>query len=181
MLMRSCTAALAVLLVAASVTAAPRTLRLDYYHTGNVRQEVFSVDRVAIEPLEWPGNLEKTIDRTNLGKYFFEVKDPQGRVLYSRGFASIYGEWETTEEAKTVNRTFHESIRFPAPQSAVTVTIRKRDAQNTFQDLWTTEVNPRSIFVDDSTPPAPGPLITIEKNGEPAAKVDLLLLGDGYT
>ena len=37
--------------------------------------------------------------------------------LYSRGFSSIYGEWETTGEAKEMNRTFSESLRFPAPDA----------------------------------------------------------------
>ena len=79
-------------------------------------QEMFSLDRVVIEPGGWPGNPQKNIDDTNLGKYFFEVRDRNtNRVLYSRGFASIYGEWETTDEAKSINRTFHESLRFPAP------------------------------------------------------------------
>ena len=161
--------------------AAPRTMRFDYYHSGNATQELFSVDRVVIEPLEWPGNREKAIDRTNLGKYLFEVTDQAGRVLYSRGFASIYGEWETTDEAKALNRTFHESLRFPAPDTPVKVVIRKRDARNQFQQVWTADVDPRSMFVDDSTPPAPGALIAIERNGEPSTKVDVLLLGDGYT
>jgi len=161
--------------------AAPRTMRLDYYHSGNAKQELFSLDRVVIEPLEWPGNLDKSIDRTNLGRYFFEVKDRQGRVLYSRGFASIYGEWETTDEAAKINRTFHESLRFPAPDSPVRIVIRKRDARNEFQDVWTMDVDPASMFVDRASPPAPGALIAIEKNGDPAHKVDVLLLGDGYT
>jgi hypothetical protein len=162
-------------------SAAPRTMRVDYYHTGNDKQEMFSVDRVVIEPLEWPGNLEKTIDRTDLGKYFFEVRDRNGRVLYSRGFASIYGEWETTDEARSMNRTFHESLRFPAPETPVTVVVRKRDSRNQFQDVWRTEIDPRNMFVDTSTPAAPGALIAIERNGDPATKVDFLLLGDGYT
>ena len=131
------------LLTASEALAAPRTLRLDYYHTGNAKQELFSVDRVVIEPLEWPGNPEKSIDSTNLGKYFFEVKDAKGRVLYSRGFASIYGEWETTDEAQTMNRTFHESVRFPVPDGPVKVVIRKRDELNQFQDVWTANVDPK--------------------------------------
>ena len=49
------------------------------------------------------------------------------RVLYSRGFASIYGEWETTPEFRTTNRTFHESVRFPWPDAPVRVAIKKRD------------------------------------------------------
>jgi hypothetical protein len=179
--MRLCAALSAWLcFMVSDAAAAPRTMRLDYYHTGNAAQELFSLDRIVIEPLEWPGNLQKPIDRTNLGKYLFEVSDQAGRVLYSRGFASIYGEWETTDEATKLNRTFHESLRFPAPEGPVRVAIRKRDTRNQFQEIWRVDVDPRNKFVDDSAPPAPGGVIAIETNGDPAAKVDVLLLGDGY-
>jgi len=168
--------------VTATAMAAPRTMRVDYYHTGDAKREIFSLDRVVIEPLEWPGDPQKAIDRTNLGKYFFEVQDPgSGRVLYSRGFASIYGEWETTDEAVKLTRTFHESFRFPAPDGPVRVVLRKRDARNQFVDVWTVSIDPKDMFVDSSSPPAPAPLIALEKNGAPAEKVDFLIVGDGYT
>lgn len=161
---------------------APPTMRLDYYHTGNATQEVFSIDRVVIEPLPWPGDLHQTIDDTNLGKYFFEVRDQKSnRVLYSRGFASIYGEWETTDEAKTIRRTFHESLRFPAPDVPVEVVLKKRDAKNAFVDVWSMVIDPKDIFIDRSKSPAPAPLIAIQKMGDSATKVDFLILGDGYT
>jgi hypothetical protein len=165
-----------------AVFAAPQTMRLDYYHTGNSKQEVFSVDRIVIEPLPWPGDMSKTIDDTNLGKYFFEVRDQKtGRVLYSRGFASIFGEWETTDEATTMMRTFSESLRFPAPDTAVKVVLKKRDAKNSWRDLWTTSIDPSDMFIDRSRLPAPAPLIAIQKMGDPATKVDFVILGDGYT
>ena len=88
-------------------------MRVDYFHTGDAKQEVFSFDRVVIEPLPWPGDPNKGIDDTHLGKYFFEVRDQKTqRVLYSRGFASVYGEWETTDEAQKIKRSFSESFRF---------------------------------------------------------------------
>jgi hypothetical protein len=157
-------------------------MRLDYYHTGNATQEMFSVDRVVIEPTAWPGNPQKNIDDTNLGKYFFEVIDRNtNRVVFSRGFASVYGEWETTDEARSINRTFHESLRFPAPGSPVQIILKKRDANNAFREIWSMVIDPKDMFIDTSKPPSPGPLIEIEKNGDPATKVDFLILGDGYT
>ncbi len=166
---------------ATAIGAAP-TMRLDYYHTGDATQEVFSIDRVVIEPLPWPGDPKQAIDSSNLGKYLFEVRDAKTKqLLYSRGFASIYGEWETTDEAKTTKRTFQESLRFPEPSAPVTVTLKKRDANNAFQDIWTTTVDPADQFVDRSKQTAPAPLITIQKTGEPETKVDFLILGDGYT
>src|SRR5712692_10460062 len=166
----------------AALAAAPRTMRVDYYHTGNASEERFSLDRVVVEPLEWPGDPARAIDETNLGKYFFEVRDAAAnRILFSRGFASIYGEWETTGEAKKIARTFNESLRFPAPSAPVKIVLKKRDAKNAFREIWAADVDPKDMFVDSSKPPSPGPLLAIEKHGPPAEKVDLLILGDGYT
>jgi hypothetical protein len=159
-----------------------RTMRLDYYHTGTSAEEVFSLDRVVLEPLAWPGNPRRAVDDTNLGKYFFEVRDAKtGRVLYSRGFASVYGEWETTDEAKTLRRTFQESLRFPAPDAPAKVVLKKRDAKNLFREVWSIDVDPKDIFIDRSNAKAPAPVIEIQRSGAPSTKVDFLILGDGYT
>ena len=172
----------AIVLASGTVAAAPRALRLDYYHTGNAAAEVFSFDRLVLEPLPWPGNPRKPIDGTNLGKYLFEVVEPgTGRVLYSRGFASVYGEWETTEEAKTLRRTFSESVRFPLPDAKVEVVVKKRDPANAFREVWRVGVDPKDRFIVTAPPASPGPLIEIQKSGDPAEKVDFLILGDGYT
>lgn len=174
--------ALAGLLMFVSSAFAGETMRVDYYHTGDASQEMFSLDRVVIEPLPWPGNPSQAIDTSNLGKYFFEVRDAKTKqLLYSRGFASIYGEWETIDEAKSRKRTFQESLRFPAPAAPVIVVLKKRDAKNAFVDIWTTTVDPADQFIDRSKPAAPAPLIAIQQSGEPQNKVDFLILGDGYT
>jgi hypothetical protein len=170
------------MIVAVLLLAAASTMRLDYYHSGNARAEIFSVDRIVIEPLPWPGSPAQALDGTNLGKYRFEVVDrATNRVLFSHGFASIYGEWETTEEAGRVNRTFHESLRFPAPEAPVQVVLKKRDADNAFREIWSTLVEPEDKFIDRSKPAPPGRVMEIEKNGDSASKVDFLVLGDGYT
>jgi hypothetical protein len=173
---------LAAAMAAASATSAvaPSTMRLDYYHTGTATEERFSLDRVVVEPLPWAGG--RPIDDTNLGKYFFEVIDRRSNFpIYSRGFASIYGEWEATGEAKTQARTFHESLRFPAPDGPVQVVLKKRDPRNAFREVWSVLVDPKDMFVDSSKPASPGPIIEIQKSGDPAEKVDFLIVGDGYT
>jgi len=157
-------------------------MRVDYLHSGNASEEHFRLDRIVLEPFEWPGHPARAIDDTHLGKYFFEVLDRKtGRVLYSRGFASIYGEWEETREAKERDQTFSESVRFPAPTGPVQILIEKRDAQNAFQKIWELSLDPKDKGVGDAKPPPPGPLLAIENHGPSANKVDFLILGDGYT
>ena len=163
--------------------AAPATMRVDYYHTGNDKQESFSLDRIVIEPLPWPGNPKRSLDATNSGKYLFEVIDKaSGKPVYSRGFSSIYGEWETTGEAQQMNRTYSESLRFPAVDAPVRVVVRKRDAANAFKDVWSFEIDPADKFIAKGHAAVPaGALIKLHERGDPATKLDLLIIGDGYT
>lgn len=167
---------------APAVSHTPRTLRVDYFHTGNAGEERFSLDRVVVEPLPWPGNPARPLDDTNLGKYLFEVIDRQSRrVLYSRGFASVFGEWQETDEAKELSRTFSESFRFPMPERPVQIVLQERNPRNDFREVWSLVVDPHDQNVDTSAPPQPAPLLALQKSGDPAAKVDFLILGDGYT
>jgi hypothetical protein len=182
--MKTTSAAIAMALVAAASGArAAETMRVDYYHTGNAKEERFSLDRIVREPLPWPGNPSRPLDDTNRGKYFFEIVDAAGgRVLFSRGFSSIYGEWETTGEAQKMDRTFSESIRFPAPSAPFKVVVKKRDTKNEFREAWTFSVDPSDKFVLRNTAaPDAGPLIRLHEAGDPATKLDFLILGDGYT
>ena len=165
---------------AASQVPGPRTLRLDYVHTGTAAEEHFALDGVVLEGA-WPGPLDRWIDESNLGKYYFQVMDrATNRVIYSRGFASIYGEWETTGEAKEQRRAFSESLRFPAPQSQVQVVIKKRGPRNEFREVWSIVLDPSEAGVDRAAPPKLN-VWAVMQNGASRDKVDLLLMGDGYT
>ena len=154
-------------------------MRVDYYHVGTATEEHFALDRVSLEG-DWPGPLDRWIDESNLGKYQFQVLDAKAkRVLYSRGFASVFGEWQTTDEAAKQWRALHESVRFPAPETAVQVVIRKRGLRNEWLPAWSVNVDPADPTIDRSAPPKVNVWPVIH-NGAPRDKVDLLLLGDGY-
>lgn len=173
----------AVLVARLGTAAEPPTMRVDYFHTGNATEERFSLDRIVVERLPWPGNPARPIDETNRGKYLFEVIDnATGKALFSRGFSSIYGEWETTPEAMRMNRTFSESLRFPLVDTPARIIVKKRDARNVFRDVWTVVVDPADKFIErGATAAAAGPLLKLHESGDPARKLDLLILGDGYT
>ncbi len=127
---------------------------------------------------EWAGSRTQLIDPSGLGNYLFEVEDARsGQVIYSRGFASIYGEWETTPEFRTANRRFHESLRFPLPVAPARVVVKRRDAANEFRHLWQVDVAAQL----DALPAQRGVRVTsLVDNGRPDRKVDLLLIGERY-
>ena len=157
-----------------------RSLRFDYFHSGSATEEHVSLDGLRLEG-QWPGSRTRLLDDTNLGKYLFAVVDPEtNRTIYSRGFASIYGEWETTGEAKRIWRTFHESQRFPEPREKAQIVLKKRGGDGTFREIYSALIDPASRFVDRSKPTPRGEVIPLFENGPPATQVDLLVLADGY-
>ena len=161
---------------------AANTMRIDYVHSGNRDVEMFSLDAVVIEGLPFAGNLAQPLDASLRGKYLFEIVDPDsGDIAWSRSFSSIYGEWETTGEARRINRSFHESVRFPAQTEPFELVIRKRNADNGFDEVWRLPVDPDDVLVHRESTPYADNVVAIHESGDPGMKVDLLLLGDGYT
>ncbi|MEB0140629.1 MULTISPECIES: IgA Peptidase M64 [unclassified Undibacterium] len=162
----------------------PATVRVDYMHSGNADSEHYALERVLIEPLPWPGNLQQAQDTSNRGNNLLEVRaKSDGKLLYSRGFSSIFGEWRSTAEAGTISRGFQESLRFPKPEQAVEISVLKRDANNAFVPAWRIDIDTDApdVIRKPSPLPANATLIPIQISGAAPDKVDLLILGDGYT
>ena len=109
------------------------TLRLDLYHLGTGDEERYTLDRARIEG-PWPGSRTQLLDPTNLGESLVEVVDAaSNRVLYTRGFATIFGEWQTTGEALGGAWTvLPETVRVPEPKRPVQVRLRQRGSDGAF-------------------------------------------------
>lgn len=158
-----------------------RTLRFDYHHCGDATHEQVAQDGFRLEG-DWAGSRTQLVDELGYGKYRFVVRDAaDAALLWSQGFCSVYGEWETTGEAKRQWRAFHESQRFPEPKAPVTLHLEKRADDLSWRELWRGDCDPASRFVDRSPITARGGVMPIDVKGDPASKVDLLILGDGWT
>jgi hypothetical protein len=157
------------------------TMRIDYLQTGGRGIDAVALERI-VDDGPWAGSRAQLLDDTNLGKYLFEVIDRDtNQVVYSRGFANLFGEWETTAEAKEIYRTFGGSLRFPWPRRPVQLVLKKRDRLNAFHECWSTLIDPASRQVNRARLAPIGKVWTLWESGPSDTKVDLLLIGDGYT
>src|SRR5512132_2625696 len=119
-----------------------RTMRVDLFHTGGPKGEVVAFDR-AVDDGPWPGSRTRLLDETNLGSQLFEVRDARtNRVIFSRGYSSMFSEWEQTEEVKRASRTFPESLRLPWPREKVRIVLERRDKANVFHELFSAVIDP---------------------------------------
>lgn len=157
------------------------TLRFDYHHAGCATEEHIAPAGFRLEGA-WPGSRGGLIDKSDTGRYLFVVEDAATHAqLYSRGFCSVYGEWETTAEAKKQWRAIEESQRFPEPKKPVELVLEKRLDVGGWKELSRTPLDPASRFVDRSPVAKQGEVVTLAENAPPAQAVDLLILADGYT
>ena len=157
------------------------TMRVDYFHSGNATTDHFAIDRV-LNDGEWAGSETVLLDELFRGLYYFEVYDHAGEeMIYSRGLASIFGEWQTTPEAKTEWGTYHESVRFPWPKNTVELVIKKRDAKNEFEEIFRKTIDPAARSTNPAVLDLGLDTYTYLESGDPNTKVDIVILGDGYT
>lgn len=159
------------------------TLRIDYYHTGTKGTESFSLDKL-YEEGEWSGSKTNLMDPLRYGEYMATITDTAtGVLVWSRGFSSMFQEWQTTDEAIAgIVRTFHETVRIPYPKAPIRFELQRRDKKNVFNTLFTAVIDPNSPVQVNKEKRAPSfPVVKFLNNGSAPSKVDIVILGDGYT
>ena len=157
------------------------TLRLDYVHAGTHDTQTCFFEGFRIEPF-WGGTQTNLIDTLKYGNYFFEVKDfLTEKIIYSRGYSSLFGEWQTTLESKEIQRSFYESIVMPLPKNKAVITIYWRNKKGLMDEMFTATYNPDDYFVTtELRKPYPSFDVFIG-NKDVAKAVDIVILPEGYT
>lgn len=159
-----------------------KTMRLDYFHVGDAKEEIITLDRVFEEGV-WAGSRKNLLDPFNSGRYSVKVYDSQTEdLVFSRSFDSYFGEYKTTTEAlKGVRRTYHESALIPFPKDKIRFTVETRNRDNSFRPIFSQEIDPASHFVSREKRASGVQVIEVLKNGDPGGKVDLAIIAEGYT
>lgn len=159
-----------------------KTMRVDYFHHGTKSSEQFSIDKIYQEG-DWPGSRVNLIDTLNLGEYLFRIIDlTTNQLIFSRGYSTIFNEWQTTDEAGTgVTKTYHETVRFPFPKRKIQLTISRRDKQMIFKEIFATVIDPKdSVKISKDIKNYNFKVTKLMYNGSPNEKVDIVIVGDGY-
>ncbi len=157
-----------------------KTLRMDYYHGGNHNTHDYTFDEMIEEPY-WGGSKTNLVDTFNYGNYYVKVFDlASDSLLYSRGYNTLFGEWQTTDEAKKTKRTFSESVVFPYPKNPVKVVLYARNFAGQMEQQMAYEADPTNYFIKKDRRLV-YPMFEVVKSGDPAEKVDIVILPDGYT
>jgi hypothetical protein len=159
-----------------------KTMRIDYYHVGNAREEAVTLDHI-YEQGSWAGSLRNLIDPFAVGRYAFKVYDgASGTLIFSKGFDSYFGEYKTTQGALDgLKRTYQESVLIPFPKAKIKFVVELRDRQNALQPVFSAEIDPADISIIREPLAAGVKVFEVLKSGDPHRKVDVAFIAEGYT
>lgn len=158
------------------------TLRLDYYHTGNDTSEIITLDHIYRYDT-WAGNPDNCIDQFDNGKYYVKIYDRDSNALiFSRGYNTIFGEYQTTTPAMNgIKKTFHESVLIPCPKNPFFMVLESRDKNNLMRGIFNREIDPQMTGIIKEQPDTDVRIYPALMNGHPHSKVDLAWIAEGYT
>jgi hypothetical protein len=157
-----------------------KTLRLDYFHTGDKNHDSYSFDEMKEEPY-WGGSHKNLIDKFNVGAYKVVVLDDSTKKeIYTRTYSTLFHEWQTTDEAVTTTKTFSESVVFPFPKHKVNIEFYGRDRKNNYVHKFDYKIDPEDYFIKKERN-LEYPSFKVSYSGDPAVKVDIVILPEGYT
>ncbi|MDP4173215.1 MAG: M64 family metallopeptidase [Bacteroidota bacterium] len=160
-----------------------KTMRIDYFHIGDNSSELITLDKIYCYGI-WAGSRKNLLDDFNNGKYYVKIYDlATGQLIFSKGFDSYFGEYKTSDEAsKGIKRTYHESALIPYPKNKIKFTLELRDRKNILSPIFSSEIDPSELTVIREEPKDKDvKVFEAIKSGDPHNKVDIVILGEGYT
>ncbi|MDR2085207.1 MAG: IgA Peptidase M64 [Bacteroidales bacterium] len=157
-----------------------KSLRMDVFHCGNYEKAEYVFHKFIVEKY-WGGPKVNLIDQFNYGTNMIKVFDAQSNeLIYSRGFCTLFQEWQTTDEAKEINRCYEESVSMPLPKSEAIIEIYERNIKGEFEKVFSAHFIPDDIFVTTEQKYT-FQVYDAMINGNPSDKVDIVILPEGYT
>jgi hypothetical protein len=108
------------------------------------------------------------------------VDKASGTLIYSRGFGSLFQEWQATPEAKTMNRSYYQVNVMPFPKNTTQFIIEYRNRDGAFVKLFEYEIDPTNYFIQEET------VMKVKHSkmmgtGDASKSIDIAFVAEGYT
>lgn len=157
-----------------------RTLRLDYIFAGTNRTQEIFVDQLCTFP-GWAGRRHHLKELPLNGNGQITVCDEaSGDTIYRHSFSTLFQEWQSTEEAVRVRKSFENTFLVPFPKRPVRITVTLTDTHNRVCAEMTHRADPKDILIR-RLDGAGIPNRYILRSGDPSRCIDVAFVAEGYT
>jgi len=163
-----------------SIAAQDMTLRVDYIFSGTDRSAEISLDQMSCFD-GWAGR------RTNLsrvpvcGNGQICMTDAQtGDTLYRQSFSTLFQEWQTTQEATRLRRSFENVFLLPMPSRKALVKVEIYDFFGNVTASLRHEADPSDVLLRRIIAPVPEHRFLM-RSGSSEEMIDVAIVAEGYT
>lgn len=157
-----------------------KTLRLDYTFSGDNRSQSIYLDEMKSSE-KWYGRRVNLDSLLLLGNGQLCMKDSKtGTVLYNYSFSTLFQEWQSTEEATRIQKSFENVFLVPFPKYPVDITITLLDTHNCAKGSMSHHVDPKDILIRPIVADENIVWKYLRKAGDSKDKIDVAFVAEGY-
>ncbi len=158
-----------------------KALRLDLYQGGDAKESVTTLHNLFEEP-GWSENPQNLLSPFPYGKFMVTVRDTtSNRLIYSKGFDSLFAEYATTKPALLGNKkVFQTTTRIPLPKASVQLTIERRNGDNSKSILFSEKIEPTDTRIRRESSSTVDKPFDVQIKGSPHDCLDIVFLAEGY-
>ena len=180
MIMRHLVIFAAAFLMSLALNAQEKTLRVDYIFSGTDKSSEISLRQMYSHD-GWAGRRVNMSDVPVRGNGQISMTDPAtGEVLYRQSFSTLFQEWQTTEEATRIRKSFENTFFLPFPSARTIVKVELYDFKGGVSASLGHVVDPADILIRHLTPDVPQHRYIL-RSGDPSEKIDVAIVAEGYT
>ena len=108
-----------------------RTLRVDYIFSGTDRSQEISLDEMLCFD-GWAGRRVNLTEAPLKGNGQISLTDlTTGEILYRQSFSTLFQEWQTTEEATRLRKSFENVFLLPMPTASLPSPLKRQARHST--------------------------------------------------
>lgn len=157
------------------------TLRLDYSFAGDATRQEIYVDQLSRLP-RWWGRRHRLDEVPVAGDGTIMMRDHKsGKVIYMHSFSSLFQEWISTAEAKTVRKSMENVFLVPMPLDTVDMTIELRDPHQKTTCSLTHQIIPSDILIAHKGEHNVTPFVTLQAAADTLNCIHIAYVAEGYT
>ena len=158
-----------------------KTLRIDYIFSGNDHEQHIAVDELSQSP-RWYGKRQRLAELPMEGNGQITVRDSvSGKIIYRNSFSTLFQEWQSYPEAKTIDKSFENVFLVPMPKRTVKVTLDLRDNRRQISASLTHVVNPNDILIRHIGEKEVTPYVYLQKAADTTRCIRIAYVAEGYT
>lgn len=158
-----------------------QTLRIDYIFSGNDHEQHIAVDELCQSP-RWYGKRQRLAELPMEGNGQITVRDHRtGKVIYRNSFSTLFQEWQSYPEAKTMTKSFENVFLVPMPKDTADITVDLRNNRRQVVGTLTHQVAPTDILIRHIGGKNITPYSTLQQADDTTRCIHIAYVAEGYT